>query len=431
MKKTFLLLMGLLLFSASFFGQEELTRRTLTIDDAVMLAADNNLSLQRQKIKLELLEEKNKYSWNSVSPSIKANGSYSLPFEDSDKWQMSGSVSVSLGLSPALFASIKSAKLNYENGIVDYENAVRSIEIEVRKAFYNLLYSKEYLALLNRNIETAKQRYELNLDKYNRGQLSELDLLSSQYAYESLLPNYESRENLYENNIAMFKQILGISQNVEIILEGNLDEFNGFESLSVSTSPDEIPSVKTIKSQIELAKLQLMATRFSAWGPTVSVSYNYGKANSLGMNGERNWNTTGNSLGINLSIPLDGLLPWSSGALNVESQKANLKDLELQLENQKTSVELAINNSIKTILQSQTQLELLNKNVELAQKKYDMTLRAYNLGSKDILTLQDASDSLMNAKLNLMQQKYSMISNILDLENTLGIPFGTLGNEEN
>lgn len=431
MEKIFFLLIGFVFFSYSFFGQEELNRRTLTIDDAVMLAADNNLSLQRQKIKLELLEEKNKYSWNSVSPSIKANGSYSLPFEDSDKWQMSGSVSLSIGLSPSLFTSIKSAKLNYENGIVDYESAVRSVEIEVRKAFYNLLYSKEYLALLNRNIETAKQRYELNLDKYNRGQLSELDLLSSQYAYESLLPTYESRENLHENNVAMFKQILGISQDVEIVLEGNLDDFNGFENLSVSTSTDEIPSVKSIESQIELAKLQLMSTKFSAWGPTVSLSYSYGKANSLGMTGERDWNTTGNSLGINLSIPLDGFLPWSSGALSVESQKATLKDLEIQLEDQKTSVELSINNSIKTILQAQTQLELLNKNVELAQKKYDMTLRAYNLGSKDILTLQDAADSLMNAKLDLMQQKYSMISNVLDLENTLGIPFGTLGNEEN
>lgn len=431
MKKIFFLLIGFMFFSYSFFGQEELNRRTLTIDDAVMLAADNNLSLQRQKIKLELLEEKNKYSWNSVSPSIKANGSYSLPFEDSDKWQLSGSVSLSIGLSPSLFTSIKTAKLNYENGIVDYENAVRSVEIEVRKAFYNLLYSKEYLALLNRNIETAKQRYELNLDKYNRGQLSELDLLSSQYAYESLLPTYESRENLHENNVAMFKQILGISQDVEIVLEGNLDDFNGFENLSVSTSTDEIPSVKSIESQIELAKLQLMSTKFSAWGPTVSLSYSYGKANSLGMTGERDWNTTGNSLGINLSIPLDGFLPWSSGALSVESQKATLKDLEIQLEDQKTSVELSINNSIKTILQAQTQLELLNKNVELAQKKYDMTLRAYNLGSKDILTLQDASDSLMNAKLDLMQQKYSMISNVLDLENILGIPFGTLGNEEN
>jgi len=56
-----------------------------------------------------------------------------------------------------------------------------------------------------------------------------------------------------------------------------------------------------------------------------------------------------------------------------------------------------------------------------------MTLNAYNHGSKDLLTLQNSADSLLSAKINLMQQKYTLISAVLDLENTLGIPFGSLG----
>lgn len=430
MRKSFFLWTIFLVLSASIFAQEEINHKTLTVDDAVMLAADNNLSLQRQKISLDLLEEKNKYSWNSISPSVNASGSYSLPFENTDNWTLGGSLSVSVGLRPSLFTSIKTAKLNYEQGIVTYEEAVRAVELNVRKAFYNLLYSKEYLNLLQRNIETAKQRYDLNQDKYNRGQLSELDLLSSQYSYESLLPTYESTQNSYENSIALFKQTLGLSQKIEITLDGNLDDFKGFENLTVDTAIEQIPSVKSLESQIELAETGLLATRFSAWGPSITLSYSYGKTNILAGD-ERTWNTTGNSLGVGVSIPLDGFLPWSSGALSIESQKATLEDLKLQLENQKTTSELTIQNSVKTILQSQTQLELLEKNVDLAQKKYDVTLRAYNLGSKDILTLQDAADSLMDAKLKLMQQKYSMISDVLDLENTLGIPFGTLGLEEN
>ena len=78
-------------------------------------------------------------------------------------------------------------------------------------------------------------------------------------------------------------------------------------------------------------------------------------------------------------------------------------------------------------MQAQNQLESLKKNVDLAQKTYDMTLNAYNHGSKDLLTLQNSADSLLSAKINLMQQKYTLISAVLDLENTLGIPFGSLG----
>ena len=138
--------------------------------------------------------------------------------------------------------------------------------------------------------------------------------------------------------------------------------------------------------------------------------------------------TTGNTISLSLSIPLDGYMPWSSGALSIDNQKANLRDLELQLENERTSAELTLQNSIKNILQKQSQMELLNRNVEIAEKSYEMTLTAYNHGSRDLLTLQNASDSLLKAKTDRESHIYSLISAVLDLENTLGIPFGTLGN---
>lgn len=419
----------LTLFASVFAQNEAVAKRKLTVEDAVMLAADNNISLQRQKISLDLLKKRNSYSWNSVSPTLRLSGSYSIPLDNTDGWMISGSVNtgalLSVTLSPSLFTSIKAAKMNYEQGIVSYETAVRTVELNVRKAFYSILYSKEYLNLLNRNMETAKQRYNLNKDKYNRGQLSELDLLSSQYSYESQIPAFESAQISYENTIASFKQTLGLAQNVQIEFDGNLEDYDTIDNLTIDTAIDEIPSVKSIKAQIESAKNQLLATRFSAWGPTVSLSY--GSLNFT-KNKMMDWTTNyGQNLGVSVSIPLDGYLPWSNGALSIASQKSTLKDLNLQLENQKTTAEISIQNSAKSIMQAQAQLELRQKNVELAQKTYDMTLNAYNHGSRDLLTLQNASDSLMSAKINLMQQKMNLISAVLDLENTLGIPFGTLG----
>ena len=131
-----------------------------------------------------------------------------------------GDVSVGLTLTPSLFTAVRDAKLRYESGKTGYETAVRQIELNVRKLFYNLIYTKESMALQKRNMETAKLRYENNRDKYNRGQLSELDLLQSQYAYESQRPAIESAEIAYQNSIASFKQVLGISQNEKIELSG-------------------------------------------------------------------------------------------------------------------------------------------------------------------------------------------------------------------
>lgn len=426
MKKVLLLTTIFLCGMVFCYSQENI--RKLTVDDAVILAADNNISLQRQRISLNTLEKKKDTSWNGISPSLSASGNMSIPFEENSKMSYSISASASLNFTPSLFTAIKTAKLNYENGVTSYENAVRTVELNVRKVFCNLLYTKENIQLQERKLETAKSLYESNLAKYNRGQLSELDLLNSQYNYESTIPTLQSLQINYDNSIATFKQTLGLNQSEEIELVGNIEDFLNIGKIEINKNIEEVPAVKTILANMELAKTQLLATRFSAWGPSLSASYSYGKSGNFESSDLR---TTGNSLSLSLRIPLDGFLPWSNGALSIANQKANLQDLELQLKEKKESTELEIQNSIKKIEQAQAQLNVLENNVELAQKRYNMTLTAYNHGSKDLLTLQNASDALMTARINLSSQKITIFSAILDLENILGVPFGTLGKTDN
>lgn len=426
MKKVLLLTTIFLCGMVFCYSQENI--RKLTVDDAVILAADNNISLQRQRISLNTLEKKKDTSWNGISPSLSASGNMSIPFEENSKMSYSISASASLNFTPSLFTAIKTAKLNYENGVTSYENAVRTVELNVRKVFCNLLYTKENIQLQERKLETAKSLYESNLAKYNRGQLSELDLLNSQYNYESTIPTLQSLQINYDNSIATFKQTLGLNQSEEIELVGNIEDFLNIGKIEINKNIEEVPAVKIILANMELAKTQLLATRFSAWGPSLSASYSYGKSGNFESSDLR---TTGNALSLSLRIPLDGFLPWSNGALSIANQKANLQDLELQLKEKKESTELEIQNSIKKIEQAQAQLNVLENNVELAQKRYNMTLTAYNHGSKDLLTLQNASDALMTARINLSSQKITIFSAILDLENILGVPFGTLGKTDN
>ncbi|MCR4733604.1 MAG: TolC family protein [Treponema sp.] len=429
-------------FLTSFcFAQEAKNKdiKAISVDDAVILAADNNVNLKRQRISLDLLEKKDKYSWNNISPSIRLSAGYSdaftsgvwndgdynkLDVSDPGNWSFGGSLS--FGIAPSLYTSIKAAQLNYQNGIVSYESAVRSVELSVRKLFYGLIFSKDNIALQERNMETAKVRYENNMAKYSRGQLSELDLLSSQYNYESLKPSIQSAKIAYENDIANFKQLLGLNQSQEIEILGSLDDVLPPEDFVPDIKLEEIPSIKKIIASIELQENSLLATRFSAWGPSLSASYSY---NLRGGVKSGSATSGADSFSLSLSIPLDGYLPWASGALSIAAQEANLADLQLQLENEKTSAALSIDNKIKSLYQSKAQIATLEKNEELAQRTYDMTLRAYNAGSKDLLTLQNASDSLMSAHLKKQQQLYSILTAVLDLENTLGIPFGTLGSK--
>ena len=91
---------------------------------------------------------------------------------------------------------------------------------------------------------------------------------------------------------------------------------------------------------------------------------------------------------------------------------------------------MTIRNTYKTIEEAQAQLKLYEANYELMQKTYDLTLVAYNNGSKDLSLLQTAQDNLNNARRTIQRQKYIIINSVLNLENILGVPFGSIMNNK-
>lgn len=422
MKKIRLIFIALFAINTFLFAQEQQTK-DLTVENAVSLAKENNVNIKRQQLSLELLKQKNDYSWNSVSPSASLSANIGKTFgeTESSSWSVSGSLSLSL--TPSLYTSIINANLNYQNGLATFEQTQKTIEVNVRKLFFNLLCEKSRLQLQKNNLETLRQRYNSNYEKYRKGQLSELDLLTSQYNYESQKPTVETAIINYENSIQSFKLLIGLEQDADINLVGDLKDYVVTKEINYEFDINKVPSIQTMQRQVEIAKNNLLSTRFSAYGPSITASYSYGKSGTFESDLER----TTNQLSVGVRLPLDGLLPWSSGALGVNSQKANLEDLELQLKNQKDTTKLEIETNIKKIKQTQQQVELLKSNVSLAQKTYNATYTAYTHGSRDLLTLKNSQDALLSAQINLELQRYNLICAVLDLENSLGIPFGTLG----
>ena len=437
MKKSFLVAGFVLFASGILFGQSVENGSepiVLTVDKAVELALQNNITIKQSKMDLDMLELRDSFSWNGISPSLSlsggVNGSKAGTFDtfaDSDptvSWSASGSVS--LNFTPALATTIKSARLDYESGQMSYENTRRSIELSVRKTFYSLLYFNENLELQHRSLETARQTYESNLSKFNQGRLSEMNLLTSQYNYESKIPAVTNLHTTYENNLDNFKIILGLDLNDEIELTGSLVELAAAElnNKLLDVNIEELPSIKMLLKNIESSENSLMATRFSAYGPSLSLSGSDGTNGGIKPSSDPRVSV---SYSATVRIPLDGYLPWSKGSVSVQAQKESLEKLKQNLEQTKKTTEISIRNSYNAIKQAKAQLAVYEKNMELMQKTYDMTRASYNAGSTDFLTLQKAEDNLYQAKYNVENQRYSIISAVLDLENTLGIEFGSLG----
>ena len=401
---------------------------SLSIQDAVDLALKNNVQIKQSQIQLDAAKRSKKNSWNSASPSITASGGLSKTnknFAENYSAYVQGSVNVTL--STNLYTDIKSAALKYQAGQISYEAACRSVEMSVRNAFYNLLYQADNISLQKTNVETARQTYETNRRKYGQGAISQLDVLSSQVNYETQLHALQSAQISYDNDLAAFKQTLGIDQDAQIDLVGSLDAFSDLQGVSVEGIETRSLELLALEKNLEIARNSLLDKRFSAYGPTISAGWNYRPSWSNTTSG---MNETG-GLSLSVTLPLDGFLPWSKKADAVSAAKDTIANYELQIADKKTSLAVSAQSGVKKIEQSISAIQTLKSSVSLAEQSYRMTQEAYNRGSRNWTELLNARTSLEKARLNLKQQAFNLASSILNLENTLGVPFGTLSGAQN
>lgn len=423
-------------FFAGLFAQSLEASKTynLTVEDAVKIALDNNVSVKRQAITLEAAERSKKDSWNSVSPSVSVGATSTLPVDalsfgdQSSDYNASLAVnaSVSLSFSANLYTSIKSAKLLYEQSKISFDDALKSIELSVRESYYELLYKKENIVLQEENLRVAKKQYENNLAKYNSGRLSEVDSLSAEVNYKSMIPTVESARTAYQNSMDSFKQVLGLKIDDTVELTGSLADELYLGDVSVDEKSVTSSSIKALESKLESAKVSVLDKRFSAFAPSISASYSWrDSAWYYGGTVESNPKKS-SSLTLSASIPLDGMFVWSAKNNAIDTAKDSVKDYELQLDDEKKSFVRTINSSLRSIAQSQEAIRYKQANVQLAQRTYDMTEEAYNRGTKDLLTLQNSNNTLLSAKLSLNNEILTLTKAILNLEYTIGAPAGSL-----
>lgn len=423
-------------FFAGLFAQSLEASKTynLTVEDAVKIALDNNVSVKRQAITLEAAERSKKDSWNSVSPSVSVGATSTLPVDalsfgdQSSDYNASLAVnaSVSLSFSANLYTSIKSAKLLYEQSKISFDDALKSIELSVRESYYELLYKKENIVLQEENLRVAKKQYENNLAKYNSGRLSEVDSLSAEVNYKSMIPTVESARTAYQNSMDSFKQVLGLKIDDTVELTGSLADELYLGDVSVDEKSVTSSSIKALESKLESAKVSVLDKRFSAFAPSISASYSWRDSTWYYGGTVESDPKKSSSLTLSASIPLDGMFAWSAKNNAIDTAKDSVKDYELQLDDEKKSFVRTINSSLRSIAQSQEAIRYKQANVQLAQRTYDMTEEAYNRGTKDLLTLQNSNNTLLSAKLSLNNEILTLTKAILNLEYTIGAPAGSL-----
>jgi len=432
MKTRYLFLTFLILTAPSIavFAQGPAVFQTLTVNDAVQIALEKNLSLMQNAIDLGTKKRTLDHSWNSLLPTLSASAMISHPTsltgpiepESRNVWTPGFSFSAGLTLSATVIENIKKAKADYQTGLLSYEAARQELELSVRKLFYQMLLLDANRELAVQNFQSAQARHEQTVVLNRIGQAPVLDELSARVDMENIRPTVINAEMLYENAMDSFKTILGIPAETTIKLEGNFTgEITGDISSANTGSGDSLEALRLLQS-IRSMEAQRNAVRNNAYIPSLRLSWSSNPAYNIQ---NEVWNDSG-SFSVSLGFNVDNFLPWSGAKTQIDTLDDNIRAAIIQLTEITRNRDNRINQNIRTVLKISESLDAINLNIELAQSTYDIYEESYKRGAADYQRLRNASDSIAQAKNRLLQEQYNLVSTLLDLEKELNIPFGTL-----
>jgi outer membrane protein TolC len=421
---------------------------TLTADQAVELSLRNNLSLKADDLALQSKKLSNDLVWNAFIPKVTATGAMSrlnqgiqnplnflqgagtgLPdalFENpSNFWILSGQFSAQLNLSIALLDGIRHVSLDYQSSQIQHDSARRQLIRDTKKAFYNLLLMKESIATFEAQLETARKRYEQEQRNFQVGLGSEFAVLSAQVALENMKPALDEMNIGLKTAELAFKLLLGVDQDQELALTGDVEphDIAVDQGRLVTEALEHNGDLSALRKAIEIQRNLRAAKADLTYLPVLGLSYTADPAfqedpfkNSLFSNVSTNWRQTNGAFSLSLSMSLDGLLPFSDTGVQLANMDSGIAQLETNLKAASQGTEARIAGLVMQLQKSQSSIQKLGLNVDLATRAYQMAEKGYTSGAYDLLQVEDADNKLRESKLSVLQEKFSYLSSLFDLE---------------
>ena len=450
-----ILLAGIFLcgiFSA--YGQQGTVLR-LSPDTAVEMTIKNNLNLQSARLGLDVKKRKSEYVWNQFIPTANATGTLSrdnwastsqginwaalpnlVPYSITlPQWHVNGSFSATLDFSFALVEGIKSYRLDYEAGLISFEKAKLQIEQAVRKMYNQIFLLESNVALLNESYGNAQRQAAVAEANFRAGLVPRLTWLQAQVAAENMKPTVYDLENNLKSLKGNFALLLGLSYDTPFELEPiSFSIFQVPVELSelISRASREKPDILELQANIMTLQSQKKALTLQQFTPFLRLGWSLTgifnptldpfKDNLLNTD---NWNKGGN-FNVTLGLSLNNFFSFTKEGQQRKDMETNIQIQNIRLAQMVRDTELEVFTKLASLEKIRTSAEAQKNAVNLAEQSYRLTEEAYRGGLQDFQAVQSSSLALEQAKLQLLQVNFNYLNDLIDLEYSIGVPFGTL-----
>ena len=311
----------------------------------------------------------------------------------------------------AIRSSLKSARLDYERSNKSLRREELNLVYRVSSSYYNLLSLQRSTEIALLDYERQTEANEIAQNKYASGLIREVDALQMEVDLAEAQNSYEMALINQESAINSFKELLGIELTDSVVLKDEL-------KYNVVTVDVEKAVEYALKNRTELRERdiaieqQQMSIRqrkaegmvrgyFDAYVQKTGTSMgdmNTTYGNTIQTSADDFMNRPINyGVGFTVSVPL---LDWGENKARVRAAEARQRQNYLAKEELERSIETETRNSVAQLNNNLKRLQLLEKNVSIAEKSFAITLQRFTDGDIDSQTLALERNRLNSAYRN-------------------------------
>ncbi len=256
---------------------------------------------------------------------------------------------------------------------------------------YNIANNK-YKAGLIREVEALQMDVELS-EAANTLGIARVNLSSQKRLFKEVMELNLNDSIIVESSMAYSEVIVDVEKAVQLALE-NRNELKEHE-IQIELSEMEIKRRKAagrIQGDI-LFNYNLIGTNKSVLDIPVETSFQDSWYNLRERPG--NFNAA-----LTISIPL---IDWGENKARVNAAHASLEQNKLQLKGEKISIEREIRTLVEQMASSLRRLKLLEKNVVVAEKSFEISRQRYTNGEIDSQAIALERERLNSAYISRLE----------------------------
>lgn len=435
--------------------------QTITIEDAIHIALENNTDMKVSQMNSDKSRAAVREAFGYALPSLDASATFShflkkpkMPFPDFEALLTNATYSIlfdenviprdnskyvpvettlqsfvqtnnyeaSLTLTQILFNSavfrgIGASQIYYDLSLAELRNTISKTKLNVERAFYGTLLTKELLIITQASYENAKENFRNVNALFEQGFVSDFDRLQAEVRVENIRPTLLQMENMLSTTLNDLKLVLGVDQSADIDVKGDIvynPEILPSEYDIIDYALTNNFGLQSMKLKMDLDE-EFIQLDISEYWPSLAAFGNFSYAGSAEQWNFQNYNAT--TVGLSFSMNL-----WQGNRTKnrVEQSTISYQQTAEQYALLKEYVVNQVKAKYLELKRVQSLVEAQQRNVSLAERAYELSTVRYKEGTGSQLEVQNSDVALRQARINKLQSVHSYLITKYELEQLMG-----------